>query len=403
MHLIGAYVGLMEVKDKDIDFIKIEGFSIWLLPSSVVVEKKKTKASQLFVTCVQNVLYAVDKGLRGRNVLHQLLLILLRIYSQSVRPILYMYVLLYNCDIESNLLCRKCDSMSRNLVGFLCNCCFCSFFARVVSVLYWHFRSKIDERQRGSRAFQVYACAHTYILAHTRLIKYHTVRLLYKPATSHTQHVCVLKQFKMMNIRQWEFWLSYWQNSERETPGTNWDEEIEAVKRLKNGRSPGEDGVVVDMLKAGVRSCCWMPIWHLKKSVENKEGPGQWSGRVQCWLWYIRKKNDWKICDIYWGMALLGISKTSSPLPDPTRAPPDHHNPQLQDSQCGFKEGARNGRPNVGDTTTSKVGWWIPDSYIFLGLVDLIKAYNSVDCSTVVPIMTHYKVIQQIAKIATDL
>ena len=34
------------------------------------------------------VLYAVDKGLRGRNVLQSLLLILLRICSQSVRPIL---------------------------------------------------------------------------------------------------------------------------------------------------------------------------------------------------------------------------------------------------------------------------------------------------------------------------
>ena len=34
------------------------------------------------------VLYAVDKGLRGRNVLQSLLLILLRICSRSVRPIL---------------------------------------------------------------------------------------------------------------------------------------------------------------------------------------------------------------------------------------------------------------------------------------------------------------------------
>ena len=33
------------------------------------------------------VLYAVDKGLRGRNVLQSLLLILLRICSRSVRPI----------------------------------------------------------------------------------------------------------------------------------------------------------------------------------------------------------------------------------------------------------------------------------------------------------------------------
>ena len=34
-----------------------------------------------------NVLYAVDKGLRGRNILQLMLLILLRICSRSVRPI----------------------------------------------------------------------------------------------------------------------------------------------------------------------------------------------------------------------------------------------------------------------------------------------------------------------------
>ena len=44
--------------------------------------------TKAFVNCVQSsVLYTVDKGLRGRNVLHQLLLILLRICSWSLRPI----------------------------------------------------------------------------------------------------------------------------------------------------------------------------------------------------------------------------------------------------------------------------------------------------------------------------
>ena len=38
-------------------------------------------------TVLRTVLYAVDKGLRGRNVLQSLLLILLRICSRSVRPI----------------------------------------------------------------------------------------------------------------------------------------------------------------------------------------------------------------------------------------------------------------------------------------------------------------------------
>ena len=39
-------------------------------------------------TAVSLVLYAVDKGLRGRNVLQSLLLILLRICSRSIRPVL---------------------------------------------------------------------------------------------------------------------------------------------------------------------------------------------------------------------------------------------------------------------------------------------------------------------------
>ena len=43
-------------------------------------------------TAVSLVLYAVDKGLRGRNVLQSLLLILLRICSRSIRPIIYIYV-----------------------------------------------------------------------------------------------------------------------------------------------------------------------------------------------------------------------------------------------------------------------------------------------------------------------
>ena len=37
-------------------------------------------------TAASLVLYAVDKGLRGRNVLQSLLLILLRICSRSIRP-----------------------------------------------------------------------------------------------------------------------------------------------------------------------------------------------------------------------------------------------------------------------------------------------------------------------------
>ena len=43
-------------------------------------------------TAYRTVLYAVDKGLRGQNVLQSLLLILLRICSRSIRSIWLEYV-----------------------------------------------------------------------------------------------------------------------------------------------------------------------------------------------------------------------------------------------------------------------------------------------------------------------
>ena len=55
---------------------------------SVRTERKKLQCEIVIShTAVSLVLYAVDKGLCGRNVLQSLLLILLRICSRSVRPI----------------------------------------------------------------------------------------------------------------------------------------------------------------------------------------------------------------------------------------------------------------------------------------------------------------------------
>ena len=73
------------------------GVSGELIMSRCIAESITTDEGRFncvgFVNCIQNVcvfkvLYAVDKGLHGQNVLHQLLLILLHMCSQSVRPIL---------------------------------------------------------------------------------------------------------------------------------------------------------------------------------------------------------------------------------------------------------------------------------------------------------------------------
>ena len=57
------------------------------------------------------VLYAVDKGLRGRNVLQSLLLILLRICSQSVRPILIVFKFILYIDLCISGWVNYCGSL----------------------------------------------------------------------------------------------------------------------------------------------------------------------------------------------------------------------------------------------------------------------------------------------------
>ena len=74
MHNYEEWIRLGEEMEKDAKGMQKR---FW---SRVKAKEKET------VTDIR-VLYAVDKGLRGRNVLQSLLLILLRICSRSIRPI----------------------------------------------------------------------------------------------------------------------------------------------------------------------------------------------------------------------------------------------------------------------------------------------------------------------------
>ena len=66
-------------------------------------------------TAYRTLLYAVDKGLRGRNVLQSLLLILLRICSRSIRPIC-IYIFIYiNTKSKNCLLCHTAMPVSLRL------------------------------------------------------------------------------------------------------------------------------------------------------------------------------------------------------------------------------------------------------------------------------------------------
>ena len=115
----------------------------------------------------------------------------------------------------------------------------------------------------------------------------------------------------------------------------------------------------------------------------------------------IHKKNDRKVCDNYRGIALLSVpgKVLSLILLERLQTIID---PQLLDSQCGF----RRGRGTVDQIRMTRQLVEQANEYqtpISLGFVDLTKAYDSVDRSTLIAILRHYGVTHQLASIVTDL
>ena len=125
--------------------------------------------------------------------------------------------------------------------------------------------------------------------------------------------------------------------------------------------------------------------------------PAEWKRSV---LVPIHKKNDRKVCNNYRGIALLSIpgKVLSLILLERLQTIID---PQLLDSQCGF----RRGQGTVDQIWVTRQLVERANEYqtpIALGFVDLTKAYDSVDRSTLVAIQRHYRVTHQLADIIAD-
>ena len=187
-------------------------------------------------------------------------------------------------------------------------------------------------------------------------------------------------------------------NSEGETSEITRDEVVKAIRRLKNGRSPGEDEVVAEMLKAGGEAIVEWLFDILREVWRTRRVPVEWKRAV---LVPIHKKNDRKVCNNYRGIALLSIpgKVLSLILLERLQTIID---PQLLNSQCGF----RKGRGTVDQIWVTRQLVERANEYhtpISLGFVDLTKAYDSVDRPTLGAILRHYGVTHQLADIITDL
>ena len=124
-------------------------------------------------------------------------------------------------------------------------------------------------------------------------------------------------------------------NSEGETPEIIREEVVKAVQRLKNGRSPGEDEVVAEMLKSGGEATVEWLFDILREVWRTRRVPVEWKRSV---LVPIHKKNDRKVCDNYRGIAMLSVpgKVLSLILLERLQTIID---PQLLDSQRGFRRG----------------------------------------------------------------
>ena len=110
-------------------------------------------------------------------------------------------------------------------------------------------------------------------------------------------------------------------------------EVVKVVNSLKNGQLPG--GGCCRDAQSWRRSCGWVAVWHLARSVLCKEGPSEWKRSV---LVLIHKANDWKLCNNNGGIALLSIPKKVLFL-ILLESRQTIISTKLLDSQCGFRRG----------------------------------------------------------------
>ncbi|XP_065584026.1 craniofacial development protein 2-like [Artemia franciscana] len=108
-----------------------------------------------------------------------------------------------------------------------------------------------------------------------------------------------------------------------------------AVKKLKNGRAPGVDGITAEMLKASLRACMFVWTALLVAIWNNEKVPKDWTRGI---LVKLFKKGDAQICDNWRGINLTSVPSKilASVILQRLRAALDSH---LREEQHGFRPG----------------------------------------------------------------
>ena len=171
------------------------------------------------------------------------------------------------------------------------------------------------------------------------------------------------------------------------------DEILKAVKTLKNGRSPGDDRITVEMLKCSMDTCVtyWKDffgtIWTTAKL------PSEWRHST---LVKLFKKGDATLCNNWRGISLLSIPGKLLSHIILSRIQ-RHLNEYLRDEQHGF-------RPNRSCTdliftlrmlTEESCEW---RNKLYMIFIDFEKAFDSLDRQSLWKLLRHFGIPDVICK-----
>ena len=187
-------------------------------------------------------------------------------------------------------------------------------------------------------------------------------------------------------------------NSDMEVTDVTREEVEKAVVKLKNGKAPGSDRIVAELLKNGGEAMVDWLTELVQEVWKTGQVPQEWKNAT---LVPLFKKKDRRVCDNYRGISLLSVPGKVLALILLERLHPII-DPQLMETQCGF----RKGRGTVDQLWVIRQVAERATEYrtpLLLCFVDLAKAYDSVNRQALIAILKEYRVPQQLARIVEEL
>ncbi|CAF3715602.1 unnamed protein product [Rotaria socialis] len=175
-----------------------------------------------------------------------------------------------------------------------------------------------------------------------------------------------------------------------------------AIKQMKNGKAPGNDGISIDVIKAGgLPMAKWLheifvDIW------ENEIMIKDWTTAILIRLY--KNKGDKKICDNYRGISLLVVTSKifSRIILNRVQGLLDK---QLLEEQAGFRSN-RSTIDQIFILKMIKEKSHNNNKPLHMCFIDIMKAYDSVDRTLLWQICRHYgltdKIVQMLILLYQD-